>query len=217
MNLKNKTVAFLGDSITAGSAASSEKKIFHQVIKADLGLKDALNYGVGGTRIAPRHDKEHDAYPEYFQLRAEKIPLGVDYVFVFGGTNDYGHGDCAIGTVGDEGTDTFCGSVDTLFKMLIKKFGKEKIIVMTPIHRKNDESPFGEGTRENGAPLKVFAEKIKEIAEGCGLRVIDLFNDETLNPNDDELNKKYFADGLHPNDEGHNLLAKKIEKAISAI
>ena len=215
MDLKGKKVAFLGDSITEGCAASSAEKIYHQVIKADLGLGSALNYGVGGTRIAPQHDKDSDMYPENFIIRADKLPADADYVFVFGGTNDYGHGDAPVGTLLDNGTDTFCGAVKTLLAKLVNRYGKDKIVVMTPLHRRNDKSPSGEGTRKNGAPLKIFVDIIKEIAEKAGLRVIDLFGESALDPNDDEINAKCFADGLHPNDAGHNLLAKTIEKATA--
>ena len=46
------------------------------------------------------------------------------------------------------------------------------------------------------------------------MKLVDLFSEPMLNPNVEELNKKYFADGLHPNDAGHALLAKVIEEKI---
>lgn len=217
MNLEGKKVIFFGDSITSGSAATEPCKIFHQVIKQDLGLKEALNYGMGGTRIAPQVVPNNEVYDQDFNKRVAGLPAEADAVFVFGGTNDYGHGDAPFGKVGDETTDTFCGAVYSLFTKLIDKYGKEKIVVMTPLHRRNDESPLGEGNRVGGAPLKEFVAVIKKEAENFGLKLIDLFNEPMLNPNDDELNAKYFADGLHPNNEGHALLAKIIEDKLKTL
>lgn len=215
MNLEGKKVVFFGDSITAGSAASEPCRVFHQVIKKDLGLKEALNFGIGGTRIAPQIVPNNEIYDQDFNGRVAGLPVDAEAVFVFGGTNDYGHGDAPFGKEDDKTEGTFCGAVYSLFNKLISKYGKEKIVVMTPLHRRNDESPLGEGARVGGAPLKEFAAVIKSEAEKLGLKVIDLFNEPKLNPNDDELNKKYFADGLHPNDEGHTLLAKIIEEKLN--
>ena len=47
-------------------------------------------------------------------------------VFVFGGTNDYGHGDAEIGTTEDNSPYTFCGGLNNLFAKLSAIYGKEK-------------------------------------------------------------------------------------------
>ena len=215
MDLKGKKVVFLGDSITAGSSATKAENVFHQVMKKDLGLKEALNYGISGTRIARQSVKsETSQFDLDFNVRAEELPADADFVFVFGGTNDYGHGDAPFGKEGDDTPDTFCGAVRSLFDKLIKRYGKEKIVVMTPLRRTNDENVYGERRTVIGAPLKEFAAGIEKEAKRDGLKFVDLFREPMLNPNVEELNKKYFADGLHPNDAGHALLAKVIEEKI---
>ena len=215
MDLKGKKVVFLGDSITAGSSATKAENVFHQVMKKDLGLKEALNYGISGTRIARQSVKsETSQFDLDFNVRAEELPADADFVFVFGGTNDYGHGDAPFGKEGDDTPDTFCGAVRSLFDKLIKSYGKEKIVVMTPLRRTNDENVYGERRTVIGAPLKEFAAVIEKEAKRDGLKFVDLFRELMLNPNVEELNKKYFADGLHPNDAGHALLAKVIEEKI---
>ena len=82
MELKNKRIVFLGDSITEGYGTSSEEKTFHQLLKEKYQLSLASNCGVGGTRIArqinpsyanPRHDL-------YFRLRATVMPKDADIV-----------------------------------------------------------------------------------------------------------------------------------------
>ena len=52
-----------------------------------------------------------------------------DYVIVFGGTNDFGHGDAPFGEIGDKTPDTFCGAVDDLVNVLLRYYKKEQIIL----------------------------------------------------------------------------------------
>ena len=53
MELKGKVINFLGDSITEGHGTSDvATKPFHQLLKVNAGLKEARNYGKGGTKIA---------------------------------------------------------------------------------------------------------------------------------------------------------------------
>ena len=70
MELKGKRVLFLGDSLTEGAAASSPQKIFHKILKKILRLNEAINCGVGGTRIArQKKPSEIPSYDEDFNLR----------------------------------------------------------------------------------------------------------------------------------------------------
>ena len=47
--------------------------------------------------------------------------------------------------------------------------------------------------------------------------VLDLFGERFLDPNDPEIQQKYVPDGLHPNDEGHVLLAERIARFLEAL
>ena len=106
-------INFLGDSITQGAAATSREKNFVSLVGKQLGC-EVVNYGVGGTRIAAQLDSDvADPYGEYFILRAKKME-DADLVVVFGGTNDYGHGNAPVGTPDDTSVYTFYGA----FKML---------------------------------------------------------------------------------------------------
>ena len=46
----------------------------------------------------------------------------VDAVVVFGGTNDYGHGDAKFGNIDDECVNTYCGAINSLITKLKKDF-----------------------------------------------------------------------------------------------
>ena len=52
MDLKNKTVCFLGDSITEGAGASTEEKCFVSLFAKAHPEAKVFNFGIGRTRIA---------------------------------------------------------------------------------------------------------------------------------------------------------------------
>ena len=94
------------------------------------------------------------------------MPTDADFTFVFGGTNDYGHGDAKMGTFGD-------GSKD-----------------------------------EKGEPLSKYIQAEKEVLDFYGVEYLDLsylFPTPKTNTGD-----TLTADGLHPNDYGHKLLAQRL-------
>ncbi len=198
-------LAFLGDSITQGSGASTIEKCYVEQVKEILG-SEVINYGIGGTRIArqkaPSKEHRHDID---FNLRTILLDKSVDMLFVFGGTNDFGHGDAPFGSVGDDSLFTFHGAVKSLFTTLINDFGKEKLVVILPLKRagmlENKNAITNKG-------LEDYVNTIKYYVDLYGLKYIDLFNDGLPMPPEGE--SEYFADGLHPNDKGHRFVAEKI-------
>ena len=211
MDLKGLTINFLGDSITEGSGTSAPDKVFHQIIKEKYNLKHAYNYGIGGTRIA-RQLKPTEACPRhdlYFELRAESMDRNADAVVVFGGTNDYGHGDAPFGELDSEDIYTFCGAVNSLINKLLKDYPKAKIVFMTPLHRLNETIPL----EPQNKTLEEYVNEIRKICKKRGVAVIDLFEINPLDPSNAEL----VPDGLHPNDKGHIVMADVIAKELIKI
>lgn len=208
MELKGLTINFLGDSITEGHGTTAEEKVFHQRIKEEYNLKYAYNYGIGGTRIARQvvPTKEKTRYDLTFELRADIMDKTADAVVVFGGTNDYGHGDAPFGTLDSEDTYTFCGAVNSLISKLLKDFPNAKIVFMTPIHRLNETQP----SYPDSKTLEDYVNAIVSICEQRGIAVIDLFRINPLDPADAEL----VPDGLHPSDAGHSIMARVIAEEL---
>lgn len=214
MDLRGKKMVFLGDSITQGAGATKKENVYLEVCAKKLGAK-AVNFGVGGTRIAPQITPSAEAFcDEYFLLRAKKMDKDADLVVVFGGTNDFGHGDAPFGRIGDKDPATFCGAYDALIEYLMATYGKEKLIIVYPLRRRNETATNGDGSKTEGSrPLAEYHDAEKAIAEKCGLKSVDFWNDGDLNPNTPDGNEN-FADGLHPNDIGHRLLGEKLAEAI---
>ena len=138
MELKNKKIVFLGDSITEGVGASSYENCYVARFAAMTGA-EVVNYGIGGTRFARRRvPHENPRFDQDFCGRYEKMDDDADIVVVFGGTNDYGHGDAPLGQMGDRSVWSFYGACHTLFSGLIAKYPDKTIIVMTPMHRTSE-------------------------------------------------------------------------------
>jgi len=200
MELKNKTINFLGDSITEGAGASRYENCYVEVLKKACSLSGARNYGIGGTRIArQRIPSENAKYDLDFCSRVAEMNPEADIVVVFGGTNDHGHGDAPLGSETDRTPDTFIGACHWLYAALKEKYTCP-VVILTPLHR-------AEENREDSIFLKDYVNLIKAIAPQYGLPVLDLYEESAINR---ATLSALTGDGLHPNDAGHAILAKEI-------
>ena len=89
MDLTNKTINVIGDSITAGSGTSDIRNVYHAVLGRMVGARVVRNYGIGGTRVA-RFDCPGENWGPAFVDRYADMAEDADPILVFGGTNDYG-------------------------------------------------------------------------------------------------------------------------------
>ena len=208
MKLENKKFIFLGDSITEGHGTTSEDKAFHQIIKEKYNLAAAYNCGIGGTRIAKQTIPSFHIWDLYFDLRVQVLPKEVDAVVVFGGTNDFGHGDSKMGDIDSTDIYTFYGALNCLINDLQNNYPKAQLIFLTPLRRTTEAVP-----NHNGKILKDYVDAIIDVTKKYNLPVIDLFRSEIFDPNDTDV----LPDGLHPNDKGHAIMADYIAKELLKI
>ncbi len=216
MNLANKKINFLGDSITQGVGASSEENIYLNVLKKNVGLAEARNYGISGTRYAVQHGTKNRPKDDYVDVnsfceRYEQMDDDADVVVVFGGTNDYGHGDALLGEFSDRTPDTFYGACHYLYSGLIKKYLGKTIVIMTPLHRCNELSKNAGCKEQDYGTLKSYVDIIREVAEFYSLPVLDLYAYSGMQPMIDEIREVYIPDGLHPSDEGNCVIAHMLK------
>lgn len=218
MKLEGKKINFLGDSITEGYGVEEEANIYVNRIASRYGAV-CRNYGISGTRIArqktPSEEPRHDLY---FGSRVPDMDPDADIIFVFGGTNDFGHGDAPLGTMEDRTLDTFYGGLHLLYQQLMTKYPGKVIVIATPLHRTCEDSLCGSGGKpEDVAPLKTYVEIIREVAEYYSLPVLDLFRVSGLQPKIQAHLEMFVPDGLHPNDAGQAILADRIGAFLEAI
>lgn len=216
MELKGTKINFLGDSITEGAGTSSPDRMFTMLIEREYGAI-CQNYGIGGTRIARQKTPTDEKWDRDFISRVPEMDNDADIVVVFGGTNDFGHGDAPLGTMSDRTPYTFYGALHCLYTALTEKYPDVPVVILTPLHRLNEDSPKGDNKPEPVGTLKEYVNIIREVAEYYSLPVLDLFKESGLQPKVPVIQQKYIPDGLHPNDDGNAILAHKIARFLETL
>ena len=198
-------INFLGDSITQGAGAERPENMYTTLVSVYFKAEEC-NYGIGGTRIAKQIKPTNNPDDDVFMCRAVKLPRDADFTFVFGGTNDYGHGDAKLGTFNDRDDYTFYGAFHNLVAYMVGAFAKDKLCFILPIPRFNQDSPYGDGSKDEPiAPMSVYIEAEKEVLAYYGVEYLDLSGLFYI-PENAEYGE-LFCDGLHPNPKGHRVLA----------
>ncbi len=216
MDLRGKIIHVLGDSITQGCGVSGEKYIYHAVLGRAVGAKTVRNYGISGTRIARQQGPDmFESCWTAFADRYHEMENDADLVLVFGGTNDYGHGNAPFGTMEDRTPETFCGACHLLFRGLVEKYPQAKIVVMTPMQREGGGQPSA--FRPEGRPLLDYVDAIAEIAGVYSLPVLDLYRTAGICPDIPAQKELFCPDGLHPNDAGAARIAERLEAFLRTL
>ena len=206
MDLSGKKINFLGDSITFGCSATDNRG-YVDLLTRDCRLAAGRNYGIGGTRYArQRTPSEEPAFDQDFCSRYNQMAPDVDTILVFGGVNDFGHGDAPLGTSWDRTPDTFYGACHYLYRGLLDRFPQAQTVILTPLHCLDETLP-----KPGKPPLREYVQAIRRTAAYYRLPVIDLYETSVLRF---DLSMAYTADGLHPNDQGHAILANEIAAAL---
>lgn len=204
--IKEQKIVFLGDSITEGVGVKDKNNTYWKRFMQD-GC-EVFGYGISGTRIARQvHMRTHPWVDDnYFIIRLSQMEETADVVVVFGGSNDFGHGDAAFGNIDERIDETFYGALHNLYTALKEKYPKAIIVVMTPLHRLNEHRIYNELNVRNAGCLEDYVNIIKEVAEYHKLPVLDLYNLCPIDPEIPQQQKTLMPDGVHPNDDGQKLI-----------
>ena len=192
-------INFLGDSITEG-LKWQKKEVYCHYLSKWLNIR-INNQGYRATKIARQKGDNKD-----FNYRLKDLDDKADFTFIFGGTNDYSLGDAELGDINSESYFTFYGALKNLVKDLLKKFDNDKICFILPLSRFDEDKVINHGN------LPQYRNIIKEICDSNKIDYLDLC-DELPVPNTDGKSE-YFKDGLHPNKQGHKLIARNIIKYL---
>ena len=225
MELKGLKVNFLGDSITEGTGVTDRANCrYDNRLKVLCGLAATNNYGIGGTRLAHQHiPSEKPRYDLCFCGRAYDMDTTADMVIVYGGVNDYIHGDASFGEIGDKTPDTFCGGVYFLMRYLREVYGQKPIVFMSPARcfLRREVSDLKPSTHAKktvpGKPLLDYVAVIEETAKQFAIPVLDLYRGLGIDPHDPADFAAYTVDGLHFNDAGHGVIAEKLKAFLEAL
>ncbi len=216
MDIRGKKINFLGDSITEGVGVTDISRVYWNLLAENSGCI-SRGYGISGTRIARQQKPDGEPHDDYFALRIPKMDADADVVVIFGGTNDYGHGDAAMGKMSDRTDDTFYGALHNLYTGIIKKYPKAQFVVMTPTHRVEESRVYNNWGVRNVGSLEDYVNVISEVASYYKIPVLDLFRASGIEPEDEANRNMYAPDGLHPSDAGHVLIYKALSEFLKKL
>lgn len=214
MELKGLKINFLGDSITQGVGTSAPEHMFWKVVEAKTGAI-CRGYGLSGTRIARQYNPTtyNPSFDLDFCMRAKEMDKDADLIVVFGGTNDFGHGDAPFGKFEDRTKDTFYGAVHELCTTLINLYPESEIVFITPLHRSDENMRMS----TYKPLLKEYIDAMREILEYYSIPVLDLYSSGKIQPSVEILKNLYMPDGLHPSDKGNEIIANRLINFIKTL
>ncbi len=210
--------AFLGDSLT-------DKGVYSEIVTTHYTdylydncsfISSIQNVGYAGSCIAGLPNKP-DVSPSFVQ-RYKKIASNANLIIVLGGTNDFGYGSTALpnplGEYGDATQETFYGGLKVLIDGLETDYPEAKVVFVTPLYRKEQESNGIPNKNKYGFTLADYVSAIKTTCEERSITCFDAFNEIT--EIDAFTYTEYEVDGLHLNNEGNILLGKYLAGKLTA-
>lgn len=170
----------LGDSITANNYYATS-------LSATTGLIQVLNRGEVGSLLRTRADS----------LVASDL-TNIDIVTVLAGTNDYGHGNCAIGSITDgKEVNSIYGNVAYVIDKILTLKPTVRLVFFTPLNRGAfTGEPTPPAANSYGSTIDGIGFAIREKCRLLNIPCYDLFANSGLNQYTFSL---YTSDGLHPN------------------
>ena len=213
--MSGKTILFDGDSITEKNFRTA--KNYHDYLAEWYGFS-VVNKAVSGTGLK-KNTGAIDRLPNY--------PTDIDAYVFMGNMNDGTSTDgiTTLGEYGDTEVTTAYGAISTFLDMLIAKYPTIPILIISSTPRsQNGVQGLCHGT-ENW-----FADWVKAWERLCADRDIpflNLYGNSNLKPWNYANNTAYFLadgvgatettpDGIHPNSEGHLIMAQQIAPFLVA-
>lgn len=196
-----------GDSITEG--VNTDKQ-WHSYLADWLGCS-VLNDGKDGTGLIRNTGT-------YYRIDTWDVDYGdLDAIIIMGNMNDGGLGQSSfpVGTFGDTvAADSQYGALYATIEKLLVSYPNTPIlwIISTPrlsnttYPSPNDGSAWGVDSW-----FESYADAIIEMCRHYSIPYLDLYHESGLRPWDSDNRNRFFDSlGVHPNEYGHELMAKKI-------
>lgn len=197
--LEGLTWNVMGDSISSTNYANSRPYWYHLAQENNMQVR---NYAISGAWISKGGNQTISEAWETMEDEA-------DIITVFAGTNDNLNTN-PLGTMEDRTNTTFYGALHTLYNGLINKYPGKKIgiisIMLRSGYRAGDNSTWD---RKNNAIL--------EVAKYYNLPVFKAHEEFNLNANIPLIKEKFIEDGLHPNEEGQKIMARRLKKWLESL
>lgn len=206
--LYGKKVNFVGDSITigangAGDSATVVATPFPEGI-AEKFHCTIHNYGIGASTLCD-YQGEHGFPTNPMCNRISGIDRTADITVIFGGTNDCSY-QAAIGYCSNGDNTTVIGALYQMITWIKTNCPNQQIVLCSPLRRANVSM-----AKVTGAyPLIDYVKAVESAAKRFGTNYINLYDGCPFDLSESHQNTVYGGDGLHPNQQGYNVLASYI-------
>lgn len=196
----------IGDSITA----SYNSVKWASIVAGALNLPSMQNLGIKGATYSVRDGHEDSAVDKINDVKGDLITISY-------GVNDF-HAGLPLGTFGSSNTKELYGALDYVYSTVIANNPNSRILVITPMKQHGyNEAPDSYTKNSQGLLQADYVQAIKEVAGKYALPVIDMYNNSGMSPFSEAQATQYFRDGLHPNQAGEYVYARKIVEAIKSL
>lgn len=196
LSYQNVTVAFVGDSITRGTAMEAGNPIYWEIVNEKLKFKQVTGLGINGSCYSVT--SEYGATTQPLPTRYRTIPQ-VDIIFILLGTNDFNM-NTPLGTIEDKEDISFYGGMNYTFDRFAEEYPDATVILMTPVRR---HGVLWENSQ--GLKLTDYNDAIKAVAEQRGYILLDLYEITY-----EKLTAGVLADAVHPNKYGHQIMGEAL-------
>lgn len=196
LSYSNVTVAFVGDSITRGTAMEPGNPIYWEIVNEKLQFKEVTGLGINGSCYSVT--SEYGLRTEPLPTRYQTIPQ-VDIIFILLGTNDFNM-NTPLGTIEDKEDISFYGGMNYTFDRFAQEYPDATVILMTPVRR---HGVLWEN--DHGLKLTDYNDAIKAVAQQRGYILMDLYELSY-----EKMTQGVLADAVHPNKYGHQIMAEAI-------
>lgn len=184
---------FFGDSITDTYRTDDPEGLgsgFVRIISKRLPAADVVNRGIAGNRIGDLQER----------LAPDCLELEPDVVTILVGVND------AIRrfNAADDPTpaDVYAARFAELLSRLVTTLPDARLVLMTPF-----VLPVDEVTTRSVPDIEEKAEAIRKLARDHGTALVDLESLFAAQRRNGVRSETIAADGIHPSDEGHGMIA----------
>ena len=213
----DKTIVFIGDSITEGITSSVDQNgnyvSYVTYVNSYLHFGNVLNHGKGGRMFSAYGGEELSLAMNFGNV----TNINSDIIVVFAGVNDYlcVADNKRFGSVDDTlTTGNYCGSVRYFMSQLKEYYGDREIFFVTMYDiNKTSSATYADF---NGQPtLGDFMDAEKKLAKEFGFHIIDLYGTGFMDCSSKEASDYFLRDGLHPKDSGSIFLGEHIAAELS--
>lgn len=213
-------ILYIGDSITEVNYSAPCN--WTRLLNSWFNFKSYNNQGTGGTGIVAGGSNA-------WNTKIDNITGDYDLILIMGNMNDYSNNvfDAdTLGEFGDNTLDTEYGAVNVFLRKVLAKWPLAKVGWITSTPRQ-----YYSGDPDNPNPIVregylygkngVFEGAVRAIKDTCddyAVPVLDLYHESGFQPWKPEQKAAWmYNDGnyVHPNDEGHMIMALKIANFIN--